>query len=436
MIPFQKMIDDESNVYKKKGNKYNKTCFYSDTIYTFDIETSNLFRINNEWSLFDYSKNKKFYTNVDKIGIPYVWQFSINDNVYFGREFMDFEKVLLQISNPDIRKIIYVHNLSWETQFLFNIFNGKYEIENMVCRDIRKPISFYLPELNIEFRCSYMLTNMSLKNASKEFTNIEKLDSLDYDAKIRTPLSSLTPEELKYMEYDCLCVYEIIKHFVEIYEHVCLIPLTSTGEVRREFRNQVDFFYNRKMQKLVPNSKMYMILWACFSGGYTHSNIINTNQVIKNVKSYDIASSYPYSMLCKLPSTEFVRCLKTEFNTNKNYGYIAYVKFYNVDSRYYTHYMQVSKCINAKKLVADNGRVVSCDYVEMWLTSIDFEIIMKNYEVSHYEVEACYKSYLNYLDERIIKFILKLYKNKTTLKGIKGKEGVYKRDKSMLNSLY
>lgn len=435
MERFENLKDDETNVFKKKKNKYHNTCVYSDTIYTFDIETSNLFYIENEWRTFDYSKSKDFYTDVVKIGIPYIWQFSIDDRVYYGREFMDFEKVLIQISNPDIRKIIYVHNLSWEFAYLVNIFEGKYTIDNMICRDIRKPISFYIPELNIEFRCSYMLTNMSLKNASKEFTDVHKLDSLDYDSKVRTPLSYLTQKELMYCEYDCICVYKIIEHFKKIYKNICLIPLTSTGEVRREFRNQVDFYYVRKMQNLVPSADTYIKLWSVFSGGYTHSNILNTGRKIKNVKSMDIASSYPYSMLCKLPSTEFLRCTNAEFNRDKNYAYIAYVRYYNLDSNYYTHYMQVSKCTGVH-LVTDNGRVVSADYVELWLTSIDADIIEKNYSYSKREVVECYKSYLDYLDERIIKFILKLYKNKTTLKGVKGKEGVYKRDKSMLNSLY
>ena len=435
MIEYEYITDDESMLFNKRGNRYKKTEVYSDTIYTFDIEVSNLFFIDGNWTVFDKSKSKDFYSDVEKIGIPYIWQFGINDAVYYGRELMDFLNVLKMISNEYIRKIIYIHNLSYEFQFLLNILEG-YSIENMCCRDIRKPISFYVPELNIEFRCSYMLTNMSLKKASEEFTSVRKLDSLNYDAKIRTPLTYITTTEMLYCEYDIICLYEIIKFFRNRYDHIANIPLTSTGEVRREFRKQIDYYYIMKQQNLVPNMKMYLILWSCFSGGYTHANIINANRIIKNVKSKDIASSYPYSLLQKLPQNQFRRCLNSEFRSNENYGYIAYIKMYGVKSRYYTHYMQVSKCINSKHLIADNGRVVKCDYVEMWLTSIDFDIIEKNYAMHHYEIIKCYKSFLDFLDERILKFILKLYVNKTKLKGIPEKESVYKRDKGMLNSLY
>ena len=434
MLPFKDLVDDNTFLYNKKGNKYRKTTVYSDTIYSFDIEVSNLFFFDGKWQVFDKSKPKDFYADVPKIGLPYIWQFGVNRQVYYGRELKDFLKVLQMISSDYIRKIIYIHNLSYEFQFLLNLLDG-YTIEKMCCRDIHKPISFLVTELNIEFRCSYMLTNMSLEKAAEEFTSVEKLDTLDYDAYVRTPLTKLSADEMLYAAYDIICVYEIVKHFRRIYEHVADIPLTSTGEVRREFRKQVDYYYIMKQQKLVPNLKTYMILWACFAGGYTHANILNANRVIKRVRSKDIASSYPYCLLCKLPKTQFRRCLTSEFRKNENFGYIAYIKFKNVKSKYYTHYMQVSKCISSKHLTADNGRVVSCDYTEMWLTSIDFDIIEKNYSFE-YEIVKCYKSFLDYLDERIIKFILKLYGNKTRLKGIKEKESVYKRDKAMLNSLY
>lgn len=435
MKDYHLLKDDESKLYNRKGTKNRPMCVYSDTIYTFDIEVSNLFFIDGKWQVFDKQYDKAFYTDIEKIGIPYIWQFSINDQVYFGRELWDFLDVLKTISNEYIRKIIYIHNLSYEFQFLLNLLDG-YTITDMICRDIHKPISFVVDELNIEFRCSYMLTNLSLAKAAEEFTNVKKLDSLKYDACIRTPLTYLSQEELLYCEYDCICLYNVIKYFYDRYDHIANIPYTSTGEVRRAFRSEVDHWYIHKMQKLVPQRKTYMILWACFSGGYTHSNIINTGRVIKGAKGKDIASSYPYSMLCKLPATQFMRCLKSEFMTNENFGYIAYIKMYGVKSRYYTHYMQVSKCINSRHVIADNGRVVKCDYTEMWITSIDFEIIQKNYSMHHYEIVKCYKARLDYLDERIIKFILRLYGNKTKLKGIPEKESIYKRDKAMLNSLY
>ena len=48
----------------------------------------------------------------------------------------------------------------------------------------------------------------------------------------------------------------------------------------------------------------------------------------------------------------------------------------------------------------------------------------------------CYSCYMAFLDERIIKFILKLYGNKTKLKGVEGMETIYKRDKAQFYLWY
>lgn len=435
MIRYEHLRDIKNpTVYKKR--KRNSVPV-SDTIYSFDIEVSNMFYINGKWQVFNKELSKHEYIDIQKCSLPYIWQFGINDTVYYGRNFSDFEKVLIDISDSKIHKIIWVHNLSYEFQFLLNIFADKYTIENMISRDIRKPISFDIKELNISFRCSYMLTNLSLEAAAKEYTSIKKLDSLEYDSMIRTPLTRLTMKEKQYCEYDVLCVYEIIKHFREEYKHIANIPYTSTGIVRQELKKHVDYYYIRKMQNLVPDKKTYLRLWACFSGGYTHANILNACRVFKHINSYDISSSYPYTLVCeRLPAGPFLKCPNNKFNTNKNRGYIALIRFIDVKHKMYNHYMQNSKCIDPEGLINDNGRVCSVKSTKMWLTNIDFELIMQCYYVGSYEVLECYSCYMAFLDERIIKFILKLYGNKTKLKGVEGMETIYKRDKAQLNSIY
>lgn len=436
MIYYEELVDIKNPVvHKKRGAK---TKPISDTIYTFDIEVSNLFLINGEWTVFDRTLSKDYYTDVDKLALPYIWQFGIEDDVYYGREFMDFDKVLKQLSDKDVTKVIYVHNLSYEMAFLINILvNNNYHVSNMISRDIHKPISFHIDELNIEFRCSYMLTNMSLANSAREYTDIEKLDTLDYDDHVRTPLSPLTDQELMYCEYDIRCLTGVIRHFLGKYEHMSCIPPTLTAIARTELRKRVDYYYVRHMQQLVSSVNIRLIEWACFSGGYTHTNILRAMKIWKYITCMDIASSYPYTICCeRLPVGKFHRCPKYKFNCDPNFGYIAKIRFNGVHHKYYNHYMQVSKCIDPVDLVNDNGRVVSIASCDMWLTNIDFDIIIRCYDVDDYEVLDCYDCYLEYLDERVIKYVLELYGNKTKLKGIKDMEAIYKQSKSVINSLY
>lgn len=449
MIYYDDIQDATPKLYNKKGSKNNPATVYSDNIYSFDIEVSNLFKINGVWQNFDYSKPKEYYQSIPMMGLPYIWQFGINNQVYYGRDLCEFTEVLEKISDEYVRKILWVHNLSYETEFLIQLFKSKgWTIEKMLCRDLHKPITYYIPEINIEFRCTYMLTNMSLAKAAEEFTDIAKKKTLDYDAKVRTPLTTLRPEEMEYCEYDILCVYEIVKTFMQRYKnHVAEIPYTSTGEVRRRIREALDYRHVLKMQKLVPDAGNYMMLWSVFSGGYTHANILASGHVQKNGHQQDIASSYPEHLLSKLPSTPFMRCMKSDFNKEPDkFGYIAYVHFKGVRSKYYTTYMQTAKCIfdddkekrkdQMRHLTTDNGRVIMSKEHYMWVTNIDMDIINKVYNIDEIEVIKCYRSHLAYLDLRIIKLVLELYGNKTKLKGVKGKEAVYKRDKSNLNSLY
>ena len=423
----------------------------SDTIYTLDIETTNLFKINGKYRCFD--KSIASYKDIEKVACPYIWMFGIEDAVYYGREFMELDNIFRAISDVNITKIIYIHNLSFEFGWLLNIFTRKgYTITDMCSRSVKKPIQFKISELNIIFRCSYMLTNLSLENASNEYTTLaKKVGDLDYN-KERSPLTKLTDKELGYCEYDIRCLYAIICHFREEYSHLFKIPLTATGIVRNALRERLSFFYIRKQQKLVPPADIYLKLWVAFSGGYTHANMLRSNKVLTcDVESEDEASAYP-SILCTemFPYKEFMLChVKQFFDTKKrnSYAFLIKIELKNITSKYYNHYLQFSKVKDSIKgdtmkekldhIVLDNGRIVSIDDTgaTMWCTDIDYDIIRKNYRGDIKVMEA-YKSPKRYLDKEVIKFILELYKNKTTLKGIKDKEAIYKRDKGMLNSIY
>lgn len=441
MISFLKISDTTVDTYSKK--KRGKV--YSDTIYTFDIETTSLFNMGDKWDVFDYSKPKEFYQNMDKIAVPYIWQFGIEDSVYYGRDFMDFEKVLLSISDMNLTKIIWVHNLSYEFGFLPCILK-KYTIENMTARDIRKPISFHVKELNITFRCSYMLTNMSLERSASEYTNIEKLHTLNYDNKVRLPVTKLSDDEMMYCEYDIRCLYAVLCYYRDKYTHLAKIPLTATGEVRNALREKVDFWYIKKQWDLIPSPKMYLRFMACFQGGYTHANVINSNRVLYSakkgkIKSKDIASSYPTVMLLeKYPCTPFYRIRKEYFDEmdKDDKCFMFHVKLYEVDSKYYNNYISYSRSVYVDKrdMIYDNGRVKYSHEIELWCTDVDLEIIKANYRIERIEYISIYYAYKDYLDIRVIKFILELYQNKTSLKGVDDKIDLYKKSKSYINSLY
>lgn len=408
-----------------------------NTIYTFDLESSNGF-IADTGKVKGYSRNKtdSFFKNFTPVALMYIWQFSIDDIVYYGRTYDELWEFLKELSEKhNGKKVVYVHNLSHEFVFLNNLYNFK--AEEVFARKPHKIIKCNITELNIEFRCSYFLTNLSLENWGKKIGLPKMVGDLDYN-KIRTPHTQLTDTELGYCERDCLVVYEGIHHLRKQYKHIKNIPLTATGMIRKEYQKRI--FNNkalqRKLQRLVPDEQMYKILKKVFRGGDTHANYYHVNKLIKNVSSFDISSSYPTVMLSeKYPMTPWL-IDENNLELNEHYCYILRVKITNLREKHTCHYIPKSKAEFLTNELIDNGRVVDADSVDMYVTDVDLDIITKSYNFESIEVLEKYKSRKLKLPKELREYICELFANKTELKGIKEMEDIYLQSKQFLNSLY
>lgn len=428
-------IIDINNIVIKQARKNRKKEIYSDNIYTFDIEVSSLFKINNKWQSFDYSIDD--YSDIEKTSCVYISMFGINNHVYYFREFKLFEKILKKISDMNCTKIIYIHNLSYEFQFLRMIFKN-YTIENMLATAPHKPISFFVKELNIEFRCSYRLTNLSLEKSAEKYTNIKKLNgALDY-IKARSPLTPLTALELKYCEYDIKTLYEIIKTFKSEYNHIYNIPLTQTGEVRRDLKNKLDYFYFEKMKTKISSIDMYLNLMQAFQGGITHANMLYSGMVLNNVYSNDEASAYPTMILTKkYPCGKWLKYDIQDYEQMKDFkSFLFHIRLHGLRSKLFNHYLSSYKCIQRNNIYTDNGRIIKADMIEIIVTDCDYEMIKQSYAFDKIEYLNIYGAYKNYLDKRILQYVLDLYKQKTELKGIAEQEDFYMKAKQRINSIF
>ena len=413
---------------------------FDDTIYSFDIETTSYIIYKGKTYQADYYQklSKKEQEQCEFGSNMYIWQLSINDEVYYGRywyELIEFiEKLDKQI--PE-RKIIFVHNLAFEFQYLKSYF----KIKEVTARKSHKVMKCKLKDYNIEFRCSYMMSNCALKRLPELYNlPVEKMvGDLDY-TKLRTSETKLTDEELHYCENDCLVVYHYIRYELESYENLDKIPMTSTGHVRNELKDLVrkDYKYKRLISKSVnTDPHVYNLLIQAFMGGYTHANYIYTDQIVKDVDSWDFTSSYPYVLVThKFPATKFRSCnIKSHEKLLPNLCYLLVVRFTNIESKFYNNFLSFSKCRNIHKGKYDNGRLISAESLETTLTDVDFKLILKSYNCE-YEILECYFSILRYLPKQFIDFVLDKYVLKTKYKGIKEKELEYQKQKGMFNSLY
>ncbi len=413
---------------------------FDNTIYTFDIETSSYLILNDKIipaALYE-TLTKKEQELAIKQSCMYIWMFGINNTVYYGRTWEEFKLFLNKLYDyvPEL-KYVFIHNLAFEFQYLKSVLN----IDSVFARAVHKPMKATCKDYNIEFRCSYMMSNCALAKLPKLF-NLpveKKLGDLDYDL-LRNSETELTDKELGYCEYDCLVVYEYIKYELKTYEEVKSIPTTSTGHVRRELKEltRTNYVYRKKVRRSVNTSgHIYSLLIKAFSGGYTHANYRYTDEIVKDVDSWDFTSSYPYCMtVYQYPMSKFAKCnIKRSEEMLPIFAYLLVVKFTNVKSKFWNNFISKSKCYNARNYKEDNGRLISADEFEMVLTDIDFKMILESYECD-YEIEECYSAAYDYLPKELIHFILDKYVAKTIYKGDPEHQLEYATQKSLFNSIY
>ena len=395
----------------------------------------------------------------DKFAFMYEWTFGIEDFICYGRnwsEFLELCETLQQHFNTDSgnRIVIYVHNLSYEFQFMYKLFNW----ESVFAVDIRKPIKC-LTTLGLEFRCSYILSGLNLALTAKNLTmyKIEKMvGDLDYSL-VRTPLTPLSDLELRYCEYDVKIVICYIREQLQEYKTITKIPLTNTGRVRQYVRNNC--LYSRKshkktnrskyhnyrelMENLTLTPKIYKLCKLVFQGGFTHANYDKVGEILENVHSIDFTSSYPAVMLSEKYPMSTPReiddvsreTMEARFK-KKNFCYMFFAKFTNITSKRNECYLSESKCFNKVKPVVNNGRIYTAESLLTAITNVDYEIIKACYTFDNVEFSNVYEMYCEYLPKPIITSILDLYEKKTTLKGIAGMESEYLKSKGMLNAVF
>ena len=429
-------IEFQNHYFKKK----NRADIVNDDIMCFDIETSSGFLHKDSDTLEPYlGKSKKYYEDCKKFSICYVWQFSINDNVFWGRTLEDFKDFLqeLEYYEPH-KKIVYIHNFSFEFQFLINVLQFDY----VFARQARKPL--FAEWSTYQFRCSYFLTNMSLSTwAEQRKLSVQKLvGDLDYTI-LRTPKTVLSDKELAYCFNDVLVMYYGLQQYKEKYGHMIDIPFTQTGEVRKEVIERMnvssEYKYRKRCIKLIPQTiENYSLLCDCLMGGYAHSNAVHTNVVLDNDFSKDISSSYPTVMcLEKYPMTYFEETVPCDdYFNNDDYSYIITFDVEHLRSKRWNTWLSFSKCAKIKGYSLDNGRVLKADYVQLSLTNVDYEMFKLCYDFDNLNIIDFRISSNDYLSPTFVKYILELYGNKTTLKGIKEKEPLYMKSKQYINSMY
>lgn len=445
-----------------------RTHLRRDKFWTFDIETTTV--------ITDVVKG-----NPVRQGLLWSGQFYDGCDYIQTRSLEDTIKRLQIIADDNkdespYKIVIFVHNLSYEFQFIKDFF----KFEKILCTDKRKIISAETDQL--VFRCSYFLSNMKLEKFMKFEGVPEEYQKTNMDyLKLRYPWTELTEDEKIYCKNDVVGLHLAIKHRIDDCTNCDInnLPLTSTGYVRKACRKAVAKNKSNRWRFMKErlDKETFLMLHEAFRGGNTHANKSLANKINKIVGQRDITSSYPFELMTKPYPTRFYDLepyTQKEFdyyiNHPKKWATVFEVAFKNLrlinQDATPVPYISTSKCNNLeflspeekekrkkskdpqdKKKIkygkVDNGRILSCYGCSMIITEQDYSIIRKQYTWDEEKITRVKVAKKKMIPKELRDQIMKFYFNKTTLKQDKDdpdfdkdKDYQYNKSKNMLNGIY
>ena len=401
---------------------------YKDIITAFDIETTRIREIEQS--------------------VMYVWQWQFGpDLTVVGRTWEQFLEFVTHLSQemPEQKLCVFVHNLSYEFQFLRGIYH--FEPTDVFAIKSRKVLKCEMLG-NIEFRCSYIHSNMSLDEYTRKMgVQHKKLTGMFDYAKQRFPWTPLDETELAYCIHDVQGLVEAIT--IEMQhdgDNLYTFPLTSTGYVRRDAKRAMREVSRAYVKAQLPDYNIYQMLREAFRGGNTHANRFYVGDTIHDVHSADRSSSYPDVLCnCKFPVSQFVYDGELPLDdvvkliAKRRRALIMRVAFSGIRLKRYDWgcpYLSRDKTRNIQGAEYDNGRILNAEYLETTLTDIDLEIVLSEYEFDDVRIWDCAHARYGNLPAQFIRQVCVYYNKKTALKGVPGEEIQYMKSKNKLNSLY
>lgn len=408
---------------------------YYDLLCAFDIETSVL----------DEVKDRA--GNVNPHAFMWVWQMQLSDYcTIMGRTWEEYKEVCADIDRACTERglylVVWVHNLSYEFQFLSGVFH----VEQDDVFAVKSRTVLRCDIGRIEYRDSYLQTNMGLDAFTHKMgvAHGKLAGTLDYRT-VRYPWTPISETELAYCVNDVRGLVEAIDAEMKLDgDDLYTIPMTSTGYVRRDVKKAVWPIVDRMIRPLLPDAALYTLLRSAFWGGDTHANRYYSGIKLEHVKSADKASAYPAAQCTNLfPVTPFIKedpsAARLKYDLRCRRAVVMRIVLYNVSQKYDWWgfpYIPISKCDTWQNPIIDNGRVLSADYLVIACTDIDFDIICREYNFTGMRVLELYSAKYGRLPDKLTDVVKKYYYAKTELKGVKGKELYYTKSKNKLNSVY
>lgn len=441
------LVEIKKTIKKKEVVEYwyNYPC-------SFDTETTTL------------DAHERWNNSDEPIGFTYLYQFNLFGRVFFFRHyheviaFLDYvEDAFNTLQN---HLVIYVHNLSYEFQFIKDWIGV--DSESVFAVEKRKVIKFK-DKRGIEYRDSYKLTNMSLEKLAQDYATVYKKEKeiMDYSV-YRDPYTELDYNTIKYSVLDVLSLTDALQGFMQANNfHIWDAIYTSTGIVRTDVRKHM-FSHSWKTTHVLINrtrlnKELYLLMQDLKAGGNTHANREHVGKVLENLGHGDFTSSYPYQMICN-QTYPVGAWEKHEFMNNGEFdiaeydmyraGHVIIGRFTFENLRLRDDAYVPIPYISASRMIAgkysypehgyDNGRILATNGISTF-AFYDEEFIhcvMSQYVWDSIDVSDTYIAKKGPIIYTLREKIYEYYQKKTNLKGIKGKEYEYMKSKNCVNGIF
>ena len=298
----------------------------------------------------------------------------------------------------------------------------------------------------IQFRDSLILAQRSLEKWAKDLQVVHQkaVGLWDYDRK-RNQGENYTSDELEYIEHDTLAGVECINALMNaLGKRIWSMPYTATGIPREEVRKRGKQNNAKELfDRIALEFEDYKECEEVFHGGYTHGNRHLIDELIEGlIQCYDFASSYPFVLLTRLyPMEKFkplenckIKDILASADETAFMFKLILIKPHLKNDFIPMPVLQLSKCKKSVNVIADNGRILSADYVEIYCNEVDLQIIENQYK---YEGDMCIEvkyAHKDYLPRWFTDYIFELFTEKCKLKH--GDPVLYALAKARLNALY
>lgn len=376
-------------------------------------------------------------------GWIYQWAFRFQKKTFVGRKPSDLIKWLDyfrdKFSLSEKKKIvIYIHNLSYDYQYLREFFDAEYgRPENVLAlkshRIVSVSYSFF------EMRCTYLLSNSSLYDWGNAYHTKHRklLGAVDYDV-IRYQNSRLTLEDWQYQILDVLTMEDCWYACKEGYT-IQTIPLTSTGFIRKESRDESKKDKNNRKRFIDRrlDATTYRFARREYQGGYSHGNRrFIAWPVIGMIGHRDFTSFYPsIMMLDSFPIGKFILYFKFSGEKITDSEIWKAAEDNCLLMRVLIKDMDIleectAPCISLSKLeryqdskwIHDNGRILQYrGYCEAYMTELDYMLFREQYRCSEITVLEIYASARGKLPNWLRNVTMHYFYLKSYLKEMKAK---------------